>query len=256
MLSPFRVARLVAAGEYDRLLNELLMNARPLSLAARLRLSEAGTLPPAALGLTLKRLTELSWRPEPPVEHVGTQLAALQQPDGSFGGVAATACALAGINALLHQIAALPGFKVGMTFIDPDLLSRLRASADAATSWIAAHARATRTDAARHLTDDVGRSASPHAGTPGDTHDTHARPLSMGDRVDTAIVIWLLSADAQTWRALSPRTPADSVDALGLRHHRDTAPLVAAVAPAQSPRAGQTASGHASPRERSRRRAA
>lgn len=60
MLSPNRITRLAVAGQWSRLLDEVLANGRPLPEAARRRLHEPGVVRAAAACLGLRRALELS----------------------------------------------------------------------------------------------------------------------------------------------------------------------------------------------------
>ena len=107
MLSPNRLERLAANGEYDRLLADVLRNGRSIPLAARLRLCEA--LPAAALGLALQRLLELTRRPTGAVCALAADLLDQQSEDGGFGAVAATAVAVSALTNLSQIAAYVPG---------------------------------------------------------------------------------------------------------------------------------------------------
>lgn len=103
MLTTNRIDRLVSGGDYDRLLSDVLHNGRATPLAIRLRLSEAATLPAAALGLALQRLIELTFVLGEESELLVAALLDRQADDGSFGSTAATAVAVAGLQAFLDQ---------------------------------------------------------------------------------------------------------------------------------------------------------
>lgn len=60
MLSPNRIAKLAAAGQWSRLLDEVLANGRPLPEAARRRLHEPGVVRAAAACLGIQRALELT----------------------------------------------------------------------------------------------------------------------------------------------------------------------------------------------------
>jgi len=103
MLSMPRLVRLAESDQYDRLLEEVLRNGRPLPLAARLRLSAAGALAVSAISLALSRMTELTHRPTAGAQLLADKLLALQNDDGSFGSPAVTASAVEACIALLEQ---------------------------------------------------------------------------------------------------------------------------------------------------------
>lgn len=94
MISLNRIQRLVAAELYAPLLEEVIANGRPVSLPARMRLSEPRGLPAAAIGLGLQRAIELTYGGAPVVRALLERLLKLQRDDGSFGSTAATAVAI------------------------------------------------------------------------------------------------------------------------------------------------------------------
>lgn len=103
MLTTNRIDRLVSGGDYDRLMADVLNNGRTIPLAVKLRLSEESTLPAAALGLALQRLVELTFVPGEESELLVAALLDRQTDDGSFGSTAATAVAVAGLQAFFDQ---------------------------------------------------------------------------------------------------------------------------------------------------------
>ena len=103
MLTTNRIDRLVSSGDFDRLLNDVLSNGRTPPLAVKLRLSDPATLPAAAMGLALQRLVELTFVPGEESELLVAALLERQSDDGSFGSTAATAVAVAGLQAFLDQ---------------------------------------------------------------------------------------------------------------------------------------------------------
>lgn len=233
MLSQFRVARLASAEEFDRLLNEVLMNGRPVPLSARLRLSAPGSLAPSALGLALARLSELTWRPEPPAADLAEALLERQSPSGEFGSIASTACALAGLGALTAQIAALPGTKAGMEFLPPGLTQRVRASADAAANWLASRTAENQPSLFDATEDDSAERAA-------SADRAAAAPAPIGDAIDTAILLWALSAAPAMLARVGLPAPEAVIDDLGLRHRRETSTLVEAIASTRTASATST----------------
>lgn len=103
MLTTNRIDRMVSGGDFDRLLNDILSNGRGTPIAVKLRLSEAETLPAAAMGLALQRLVELTFVPGEESHLLVAALLDKQADDGSFGSTAATAVAVAGLQAFLDQ---------------------------------------------------------------------------------------------------------------------------------------------------------
>lgn len=218
MLSPFRVARLVANEEFDRLLNEVLMNARPVPLAARVRLSEQGALAASALGLALKRLTQLTWRPEPPAEELARQLLSRQSADGSFGTVASSACAVAGLLALQDQVRSMPA---DADALPPDLLCQIESALNVGFEWLSHQQTVGECAAHADESSRVGIAVRRSGAAP----DADAA-------VDAAIFLWQLGGTPAAMDRLGVHSPAAVVDLLGLRHLRATASLVDSLAEA------------------------
>jgi hypothetical protein len=230
MLSPFRVARLVAAEEFDRLLNEVLMNTRPVPLAVRVRLSEQGALAPAALGLALKRLTELTWRPEPPAAELAERLLALQSKDGALGTLAVTACAVAGLQSLVTQIQAMPGGRngtagggvnpgggdAGTDFLPGGLTVRIIHAVERALGWLGQQ---------RTLAESIAFASETSATAAGGVVLRRAA-ADLDAAIDTAIVLWQLGNIPAAMQTLAIESPVALIDTLGLRHHRATATLI------------------------------
>lgn len=218
MLSPFRVARLVANEEFDRLLNEVLMNARPVPLAARVRLSEHGALAASALGLALKRLTQLTWRPEPPAEELARQLIGRQTAEGSFGTVASSACAVAGLIALQDQVRSMPS---DVDALPPDLHCQIESALNVGFEWLSRQQTVSECSAHADQSARIGIALRrTGAGSDADA------------AVDAAILLWQLGGSPVAMDRLGVRSPAAVVDLLGLRHLRATASLVDSLAEA------------------------
>jgi len=94
MLSENRLRKLAETRHYTQIVDEVLSNGRPITLAFRLRLSDPETLRPAALALALRRLTEISFAVTDTTRYLAEQLLSCCRPSGSFGSIAATALAL------------------------------------------------------------------------------------------------------------------------------------------------------------------
>lgn len=99
MVTPHRLVSLANAGHFERLIEEVLENGRPLPLRARLRLTEPESLAGSALGLALQRLVELLRAPDERVRRLLDNLLERQREDGSFGPVAPTCIALGALLA-------------------------------------------------------------------------------------------------------------------------------------------------------------
>ncbi|TVQ58959.1 MAG: hypothetical protein EA379_12315 [Phycisphaerales bacterium] len=173
MVTPSRLVALAKAGAHERLLDEVLANGRPLPLAARMRLCDAHSLPAASIGLGLQRVLELI---PTPGAHARALLGALleeRRTDGSFGGVGATAIALA---ALLAWDRAAPGSPAVERAID-GALHALFAAQD--RSW-----------------------SSPARG---------AAPGMVGDAMDSAIALWQLAHEERFAEAVRLRDLFDAM---------------------------------------------
>lgn len=202
MINIPRLSHLADTQRFDRMLDEVARNGRPLPLAVRLRLSHAQCLPGAALGLALQRVCELTYRPTEASIRLLEGLLEARRDDGSFGPAAATAVALAALCAVVHQLDALPG-RASPRFIDEELERRARAAVPGAIAWLAA------------LQDD------------GDEVDLFDESHGLvGDEVDSAIVLWQLGFEPRFTGAIRFADLLDAVDAHGLRHDRSTAQLV------------------------------
>src|SRR4029453_197859 len=84
MISQNQIVRLLDGKEYRHLVERILSNGRCRSSAARSALTRQTTAEPAALGLGLQRLLELTYRPSPTADRICARLMHMQQPDGLF----------------------------------------------------------------------------------------------------------------------------------------------------------------------------
>ncbi len=167
MLNLPRLARLAVAGDFERILEEVTRNGKPLPLPVRLRLSESRGLPAAALGLALQRVTQLTYRPTPVAISLARGIVALADPSGLFGTIAATAPALAGLLAFTDQLRSLPT----SAHPDPELVRSIDLAI--ANSLHRLHRAQEESPAAR-------------LGEP---------PTLIGDELDSAIVLWQLGLE-------------------------------------------------------------
>jgi len=95
MLSEFRIRRLVSSGHFSQLIDELAHNGRPLGLPVRIRLGDPAIVRPAALGLAIRRMTEITFAVVPTTRQLVEKLLGEQDPQtGGFGSIAASAVAL------------------------------------------------------------------------------------------------------------------------------------------------------------------
>ncbi|HBS29326.1 MAG TPA: hypothetical protein DEB06_07715 [Phycisphaerales bacterium] len=202
MINMPRLVRLACDGHFDAMLGEVVRNGRPLPLSVRLRLSQPDSLAPAALGLALQRVLELTYRPTDTSVSLLRELLARALPDGSFGSVSATAIALAALLGFEHQVNSLPGARTGdgSRYIDPALRATLQ----------------------RAIADALGRLGAQWA--LGERTDGHAALL--GDDIDTAVVLWQLAFCPAFGRVVPLGALFESAEANGLLHDRRTAPLV------------------------------
>ncbi len=201
MLALPRIAKLSLAGDHDRLLNDILHNGRPVPLAARIRLSASEAVRPAALGLALRRIAELTYRPVDEAAAIVTALLEEQRPDGSFGSIAATAAAVAGLSAFMDQHRPL---RIASDRPDALVVGSAEAGLASALSWFDAMSAGARADGL------------------------------IGDRLDSALIAWLFQSDPRLtgWRGFGPLLR--SIDRAGLHHDRETSALLGA-APATDP---------------------
>ncbi|MBL8746856.1 MAG: hypothetical protein JNK58_10930 [Phycisphaerae bacterium] len=206
MLNLPRIARLSVAGDFERMLEEVTRNGRPLPLPVRLRLSEPAGLPAAAAGLALQRITQLTYRPTPVSIGVARALVALRDDSGLFGTLAATAVALAGLLAFSDQVRSLPG----TSQVDPELRVKVDESIAAALHRL--HRAQEESPAAR-----LGE-----------------RPTLIGDELDSAIALWQLGLDPRFASAVRFEDLLASVEDRGMRHDRATGALLERVSGGRS----------------------
>lgn len=209
MISIPKIIRLVAAGQDERLLDEVVRNGRSMPLAVRMRLSEPGVLPAAAAGLALQRVCELTYRPTEASIALMRRVLDRQQlgaAEGSFGSVAGTAIALAGLLGVVHQFDALPG-SASPRFIDEQLESAVRSALEPAIESLARAQERGLFEGGAGL---------------------------IGDGIDSAIVVWQLGFEPRFTSAIRFEALLEAIDTRGLRHCRSTAPLVGRMKRARS----------------------
>lgn len=211
MISLPKLVRMASEGEYERMLDEVVRNGRPLPLAVRLRLEQSETLPAAALGLALTRITELTYRPSDVACTLAALLIERRAPDGAFGSVASTAIAAAALLAVSDQLDALPAGRGAGVYIDPRLEAAVRDSAQSALHALAQ----AQSDDAEDANDGL-----------------------IGDDIDSAITLWRLGFDTRFASAVRYEALLGAVEDRGLRHARATAALIEPLgaAPASKPR--------------------
>lgn len=210
MINLPKLVRMASEGEHERMLDEVIRNGRPLPLNVRLRLQDRETLPAAALGLALSRVTELTYRPSDIACTLVVLLLERRHEDGSFGSVAATSIALAALHAMTDQIDALSGGAVTGRYIDPSLERSVRSAASTALHALV--------QAQNGANDESGDGM-------------------LGDEIDSAIALWRLGLDTRFARAVRYEALLAAVEDRGLRHSRATSSLLEPLA--MAPRADQ-----------------
>ena len=99
-----RLVGLAERLEWGALLDAVIRNGRPVSLAVKLRLGDESGVSGSALGLSLCRAVELTYLPGLESGALAMLTIANQLEDGSFGSIAGTACAAAGLRAYEEQL--------------------------------------------------------------------------------------------------------------------------------------------------------
>ncbi len=105
MISQHQIARLIEAHEYRQLIERILSNGRCRSAMAKRMLTKSDAAPAASLGLSLQRLSEITYSPTELAGSLTRRLLSLQRDDGFFAEgnqteastLAATAVALRGL---------------------------------------------------------------------------------------------------------------------------------------------------------------
>jgi hypothetical protein len=203
MLNLPRLSRLVESGEFERILEEVSRNGRPLPIGVRLRLSEPAGLPPSAMGLALQRVCELTYRPTPLAVALARGILDRQDAGGLFGTLSATAVALAALFSFSDQLALLTSAAAAERFgVDEDLARKVRRAVEAAVHRL--HRAQEESPA--------GRLGEP--------------PTLIGDELDSAIVLWQLGLEPRFTAAVRFGELLSAMDERGLRHQRGTAPLL------------------------------
>lgn len=198
MISLPKLVRMASEAEHARMLDEVVRNGRPLPLAVRLRLEDGATLPAAALGLALTRVTELTYRPTDVACSLASLLLERRQSDGSFGSVAATAIAAAALLAVADQLDSLPGGRAAGRYLDIALEHNIRSAVEGAMYALAQ----------------------------AQTLDDECRDGLIGDDIDSAICLWQLGFDTRFARAVRYEALLAAVEDRGLRHSRATSALL------------------------------
>lgn len=205
MISIPRLTKLAAEASYERLMDEVTRNGRPLPLAVRLRLTDPGSLAPAALGLALQRVVELTYRPTPASRDLLARLLGHQGADGGFGAgeasVSSTAVALSALLGVASQINVLP-----------------RAALEL---WMSAEEKAALDQAI-----GAGLHFLSMAQESGEGGALLREPGLIGDEIDSAVVLWQLGLQPRFARAVRFEALLTAVDAHGLRHRACTGPLL------------------------------
>lgn len=118
MISQHQIVRLIESREVaaaTQLIERILANGRCRSALARRMLARPGAVEPAALGLAIQRICEMTYRPAPNSALLVSRLLELQSPNGTFGSaslgdndafLAASAVAIRALVAYRSQCAA------------------------------------------------------------------------------------------------------------------------------------------------------
>ncbi len=205
MINLPRIQALAERREFERLLEQVLRNGRPLPVQVRLRLSEPGAVATAGLSLALQRALELTYRPTGTTVFLLSALLEEEHSEGGFGHdecgrphTAATATALAAMLLFVRQLDALPNSRgtPGAYTHDAALDARLRSAIDPAIH-------------ALYLAQQ-----RPMCGARFQT------PGSIGDEVDSAIVLWQLALEPRVAAGVDLEALASGAESRGLRHSR------------------------------------
>jgi len=100
MLGLQQLARMLDQGRSNQVLEACTEAASPLPISIRLQFEASGSIGCSAASFALKRMTELSFRTTPPIEHAAESLLGHQQEDGSFSPENCPAVTIAAISAL------------------------------------------------------------------------------------------------------------------------------------------------------------
>lgn len=203
MLNLPRLTRLAHAGQFTRMIDEVLRSGPSLPIGVRLRLSDPEGLPATGCGLALQRAVQLTYRPTNLSLELVHQVIRGQREDGSFGSLSATAVALAGLFAFFDQVRSLPGGKNRTTsVIDPDLYGSIEHAIGAALHRL-------------HRAQEESSFGS-----------RRTRSDLIGDDLDTSIILWQLALEPRFTRVVRFEALLDAVERRGLRHDRCVSPLL------------------------------
>lgn len=188
MITQHQIERLSDNGAFDLLVTAVLRNGRELPLAARLRMTDPDGVAPAALGLALLRSCELTHAPTRGMCDMAERLVARAGTEGGWGTIAATAAAVAGLEALLAHSERAGG---SMT---QEFAGSVRRVIDGGIHWLAAR-----------------------QGVPSqrvffeESEEPYAPERSLiGDALDSALVVWLLGSSARFGAAARVRDLAEA----------------------------------------------
>ncbi len=127
MLSENRIQKMAQLGHFHQLIEDVIANGRPISLAVRLKLGDPDAQVVTGLGLAIQRLTEITFAVNETTQWILQKLLARQNNDGSFGSIAATAIALRALFAVRKQC--------GSTNLRPELDAAIGPALNRLLNW-------------------------------------------------------------------------------------------------------------------------
>lgn len=208
MISLPRFLRLTQSREFGLMLDETLRSGRPLPLSVRLALADERALPATAIGLALRRVVELTYKPVRATAELCSALLDEQRADGSFGTLVGTAVGAAALASVDRQVRSLAGFSHGLEGMDESLIQRIHSATHAAAGAL----RAMTATAAE------GR-----------------RGLREHQSVEIAIVLWQCTDLPGLASLISAGGLWEAAESAGMLHDRSAASLLDPLAPRPVP---------------------
>lgn len=131
MMTAQRLVGLAERLEWDALLDAVIRNGRPVPISVRMRLSRDPGAGACAVGLALCRAVELTYLPGAESHALAILTLANHLEDGSFGSIAGSSCAAAGLRAYEEQLRAGLG--------DTSAIARVAEASDRGVQAVMAH---------------------------------------------------------------------------------------------------------------------